>query len=419
MYMSGPPGQEGPDQLVDTEWVVQGNTITFSGTPGLEVGIYAEGRGEHASKLTLDKTGAEQKNTISGFGTGILVGTKGKASIKNSVITGNGDGVRVDGGTALIENCDLRDNTAVGLRILNNGIVDAGQTGTTPPDFTGLGGGTGSTGNNDFSSYDPAVSSAQAIRNDNAWGTPEVEAENNFFKTGLTVEWVVYHHEDDSGLGVVDFEPHQEKSSLLAARGPRSSGPAVAWLTMADLGPIVAAAKTRWFFATGSLVLLRKMSQAELVIADLPGGCLGLTEGNTIYVDRDAAGYGWFVDRTALRDEEFRAARGRTELWAVDPRAVDRMDLLTVIEHELGHVGGLEDLASDRVGLMQGTLDTGIRRVVGPLEIAAVWSQYWRDSERRRANDQSGLFAVGTPTVAAPPAPTPVVAPRSGYGRSV
>jgi hypothetical protein len=71
------------------------------------------------------------------------------------------------------------------------------------------------------------------------------------------------------------------------------------------------------------------------------------------------------------------------DLRAVDRRAVDRIDLLTVVEHELGHIAGLQDVASDRVGLMKGTLDTGTRRLVDKLEIAAVWAEYQRDSKRR------------------------------------
>jgi hypothetical protein len=45
-------------------------------------------------------------------------------------------------------------------------------------------------------------------------------------------------------------------------------------------------------------------------------------------------------------------------------RAVDRIDLLTVVEHELGHVAGLDDLDPFADNLMSGSLASGIRRGV-------------------------------------------------------
>jgi len=51
-----------------------------------------------------------------------------------------------------------------------------------------------------------------------------------------------------------------------------------------------------------------------------------------------------FVDSTPAVDEEFTGPHGADQLQAIDSRAVDRIDLLTVVEHELGHVVGLDDL---------------------------------------------------------------------------
>ena len=45
-------------------------------------------------------------------------------------------------------------------------------------------------------------------------------------------------------------------------------------------------------------------------IVDLPGNMLGESAGNTIYVDRNAAGYGWFVDPTPGDDREFAVSLG-------------------------------------------------------------------------------------------------------------
>ena len=96
-------------------------------------------------------------------------------------------------------------------------------------------------------------------------------------------------------------------------------------------------------------------------VADLPGGMLGEAVGKTILIDRDAAGYGWFVDPTPAMDEEFTLPSNQ-QLRAIDPRAVDRIDLLTVVEHELGHVLGLKDLSASTDDLMSGVLGIGVRR---------------------------------------------------------
>ena len=102
--------------------------------------------------------------------------------------------------------------------------------------------------------------------------------------------------------------------------------------------PVFDAALARWS-ELGSA-----FGAVQVVVTDLPGAMLGQAVGQTIYLDRDAAGHGWFVDPTPAVDEEFAAASGRNELTAIHPAAVDRIDLLTVVEHELGHIAGLDDL---------------------------------------------------------------------------
>ena len=41
---------------------------------------------------------------------------------------------------------------------------------------------------------------------------------------------------------------------------------------------------------------------------------------------------------------------------------MDRIDLLTVVEHELGHMVGLKDLNAPTDDLMSGVLGIGVRR---------------------------------------------------------
>ena len=132
-------------------------------------------------------------------------------------------------------------------------------------------------------------------------------------------------------------------------------------LTDQQLTPIVAAAEQRWAAVDGTQVLAA-MAGVKVQVADLPGGLLGETIGKTILIDSNAAGYGWFVDPTPAMDEEFTTSPSNQQLRAIDPRAVDRIDLLTVVEHELGHVLGLKDLNTSTDDLMSGVLGTGIRR---------------------------------------------------------
>jgi large repetitive protein len=132
-------------------------------------------------------------------------------------------------------------------------------------------------------------------------------------------------------------------------------------VTASALQPLVSEAVAHWAAAGLSADALSSMANVKVVLTDLPGSYLGLADGNTIYIDRDAAGYGWFVDPTPQLNEEF-AATANGQLRAVDSRAVDHIDLLTVVEHELGHTLGLADSSLD--DLMNGTLGTGVRRNV-------------------------------------------------------
>ena len=55
---------------------------------------------------------------------------------------------------------------------------------------------------------------------------------------------------------------------------------------------------------------LAKLQNANVSLASLPSAELGLEYGNSIVIDTDAAGYGWFVDATPLQDEEFGPSNG-------------------------------------------------------------------------------------------------------------
>ncbi len=132
-------------------------------------------------------------------------------------------------------------------------------------------------------------------------------------------------------------------------------------LTQAQLRPIVAEAIARWKAAGLDAATIDKLSQVEFVISNLPGSYLGEARANRIFLDANAAGHGWFVDSTPGADEEF-AQVGSKAGQAIDARAVDRIDLLTVVEHELGHLAGFDDVDALSNNVMDGVLGTGVRR---------------------------------------------------------
>src|SRR5262249_19236293 len=93
----------------------------------------------------------------------------------------------------------------------------------------------------------------------------------------------------------------------------------------------------------------------DIRMADLGGTRLGLVSGRTIWLDDNAAGWGWSVDPTPPNDSEFTTPGNQGE--------AGRMDLLTVLEPEIGHLLGRGHEAD---GVMQETLTGGTRRTVGP-----------------------------------------------------
>ncbi|TVS20962.1 MAG: hypothetical protein EA424_01310, partial [Planctomycetaceae bacterium] len=139
---------------------------------------------------------------------------------------------------------------------------------------------------------------------------------------------------------------------------PADHGP-VAELSEADLQWIVDAAIPQLAEAIGWDANAHPLESVTFQIADLPGTLLGQTLGTTILIDRNAAGFGWFVDRTPWDNEEYSGLSATGGLLAVPGSPADqRMDLLTVVMHELGHVLGYEH---NDTGLMQPTLAPGVR----------------------------------------------------------
>jgi hypothetical protein len=155
---------------------------------------------------------------------------------------------------------------------------------------------------------------------------------------------------------VVTSDPaftEEEGETLLAQSAPVSQTDESYYLTEDMLAPIIQEAISRWselFTIDDRMVAL--LNEVNFEIVDFKDLTLGLSTSDTIYLDTDAAGYGWFVDDTPEDDVEFASD---------DSEADDKMDLLTVVMHEMGHILGYDDVADDADTLMSATLDAGER----------------------------------------------------------
>ena len=156
---------------------------------------------------------------------------------------------------------------------------------------------------------------------------------------------------DKSGFG----------SESKAAGGPAAVSASVPAQAQADLPPIIHEATARWTSAGGNAATVARLMQVQSVSGDRPGSYLAATELNRAYLDHNAAGQGWFADSTPTLNEEFTPSPSNLQLRAIDPWAVDRIDLVTVAEREVGHVAGVDDLGALANNLMSGMLGTGVR----------------------------------------------------------
>jgi hypothetical protein len=105
-------------------------------------------------------------------------------------------------------------------------------------------------------------------------------------------------------------------------------------------------------------------------IESLGNGVLGLTflGSSVVALDAAAGGYGWFVGTTAAGGAFGSVVAAQEMQASPDSPAFGKMDLLTVVEHELGHVLGLGDLDPTEVphDLLTQTLAAGVRRLPAP-----------------------------------------------------
>jgi Matrixin len=116
--------------------------------------------------------------------------------------------------------------------------------------------------------------------------------------------------------------------------------------------------------------ILADASQAFTGFSDLAGTAVGQATGTNITLDTNAAGHGWFVDTTPDDNSEFLATSNPNVWIARSGSAADgKMDMLSVLLHEYGHVLGL-DHSADNGDAMSPVLQPGVRKLWSETDLA-------------------------------------------------
>ena len=157
------------------------------------------------------------------------------------------------------------------------------------------------------------------------------------------------------------------EATLMAMFGGADDSLHVTAIVPSDLTEVVSVATDLWRNTGLTSSQLHQLTSIDVSIANLAGARLGQTIGNSITIDSNAANYGWFVDATPADNGEFGLVGSEGLLAVGDSAAAGRMDLLTVVLHEIGHVLGRDDQFSGEAqsNVMQDALDMGRRRFVG------------------------------------------------------
>lgn len=124
-------------------------------------------------------------------------------------------------------------------------------------------------------------------------------------------------------------------------------------ISESDLAAAFEAAVGQWASAGLDSADLSRLSRVNVGLSNLPGNILGLARENSIIVDATAAGRGWALPGDLSDD--------------------GRVDLLTALTHELGHILGLDHSES---GLMDDLLAAGVAHQPTDADLDRVFARY-------------------------------------------
>ena len=125
--------------------------------------------------------------------------------------------------------------------------------------------------------------------------------------------------------------------------GPAGSSAGAA-ITQSQVEALLPQALLDWQLAGLNAAGLHQLEQVRIEVGDLGSNILGLEDLGTISINDTAAGYAWYIGSGSDTNQAFALAGPGGELVALPSSlASGQADLLTVLEHELGHVVGLAD----------------------------------------------------------------------------
>jgi Ca2+-binding RTX toxin-like protein len=185
---------------------------------------------------------------------------------------------------------------------------------------------------------------------------------------------------------------------MLLAAAPAQPGTAAARASESELTGAVEHAVEAWTAALGAQdPRLAALEGLTVTFADLDGPMLAQVNGNTVLIDIDAAGHGWFVDATPGEHSEF-TVTGEASVLAAHPgsAAFAQMDLVTVVMHEIGHVLGLGHDDADRFAVMDEDLEPGVRRLLDAVDFDADPDQPISDAMLRDLAARAAKLEAGS-----------------------
>jgi hypothetical protein len=183
---------------------------------------------------------------------------------------------------------------------------------------------------------------------------------------GTVGAWIISGGRSTSwaGLGMVgqmtakvaDANSLQHAANRQAASAVSDPASNLALLVRRDFQPAIAEVTAGANVAGADVSGIERLTHFQTSLSDLSDSYTGETKAaNRVDGDGRWAGDRWSGDSTPGSDEVIVSSRSDPLLPAVDPRAVDRIDLPAVAEHQLGHVAGFDDLDDTANSLVTAT----------------------------------------------------------------